>query len=211
MARPASPRRGDTPRRPTREDGPTMTQYFAYQRFKLWRAPLHTRVLLTLFNAMMVAATAVGILMFRVRTKLTVAGTQAWYLGNEGTAKPGDELQFARSLKEMLDVTHPHAFAQSFLFFVLCHIFALTGASDRTKILVYSLSFGTTAVDLGVPYLIRYVSPAWAPLQIVNSTLMTATLLVLLAWPTYEMWFKWEEPAAVPVAAPHARKRAATK
>ena len=175
-----------------------MTQYFTYQRFRLWRAPLQTRVLLTLFNFMMVLATAIGILMFRVRTRLTISGTQAWYLGNEATAKPGDEMLFARSLKEMLDVTHPHAFSQSFLFFVLCHIFALTGASDRVKIAVYVAAFGTTLVDLGVPYLIRFVSPAWAPLQIANSALMTLTLVILLAVPTYEMWLKREPPVAMP-------------
>ena len=40
-----------------------MTQYFAYQRFRLWRAPLQTRVLLTLFNGMIVVATAVSVVM----------------------------------------------------------------------------------------------------------------------------------------------------
>ena len=165
-----------------------MTQYFAYQRFKLWRAPLQTRVLLTLFNVMMVLSTAVGILMWRVRTRLTPAGAAAYYRGNEGAADAGAEMQFERSFQELLDVTHAHAFSQSFLFFVLCHIFALTKASDRTKIAVYCLAFGTTAIDLGVPYLIRYVSPVFAPLQVANSALMTITLLVLLLVPTYEMW-----------------------
>lgn len=171
-----------------------MTQYFAYQRFKLWRAPLHTRVLLTLFDVMIVVATAVGMLMYQVRTGLTTSGAQAYYLGNEGTAGPGDEMLFARSFKELLDVTHDHAFSQPFLFFVLCHIFALTRASDRTKIAVYVASFGSVLVDLASPYLIRYVSPAFAPLQVVNSGVMTLTLLVLLAVPMYEMWL-YREPA----------------
>ncbi len=174
-----------------------MTQYFAYQRFKLWRAPLHTRVLLTLFNGTMVLATAIGILMYRVRTGLTASGAQAYYLGNETTAGAGDEMQFARSLKELLDVTHAHAFSQPFLFFVLCHIFALTRASDRVKIVVYLASFLSIVVDLGVPYLIRFVSPAWAPLQIANSVVMSAALLVLLAVPTYEMWW-FREPPLIP-------------
>lgn len=170
-----------------------MTQYFAYQRFRLWRAPLQTRVLLTMFNVMMVIATAIGMLMFRVRTHLTPAGAVDWYRGNEGTAAPGAPLLFERSFSELLDVTHAHAFSQSFLFFVLCHIFALTKASDRLKIAVYSLAFGTTAVDLAVPYLIRYASPKFSPLQVTNSVIMTLVLVVLLAVPTYEMWF-YREP-----------------
>lgn len=171
-----------------------MTQYFAYQRFKLWRAPLHTRVLLTLFDGSIVVATTVGILMYRVRTGLTPAGAQAYYLGNETSSAQGAEMQFARTLRELLDVTHDHAFSQPFLFFVLCHIFALTRVADRVKIAVYVTSFVSILVDLAAPYLIRFVSPAWAPLQVVNSVVMTAALLVLLLVPTYEMW--WFREAA---------------
>ncbi|HEX2723566.1 MAG TPA: hypothetical protein VHM24_11675 [Gemmatimonadaceae bacterium] len=172
-----------------------MTQYFSYQRFKLWRAPLQTRVLLTLFNTTIVLATAVGIVMYRVRTGLTPGGSSRYYLGNEASAAPGDDMQFARSFRELLDVTHDHAFSQPFLFFVLCHIFALTRVSDRMKIAVYCASFASIIIDLGVPYAIRFVSPAWAPLQIANSALMSMTLLVLLAVPTYEMW--WYRERAV--------------
>lgn len=173
-----------------------MTQYFAYKKFRLWRAPLQTRVLLTLFNTMIVLATAVSIVMYKVRTGLTTSGAQAYYLGNEGTARAGDEMLFARSLKELLDVTHDHAFSQPFLFFVLCHIFALTRVSDRTKIVVYVASFVSVFVDLASPYLIRYVSPAFAPLQIVNSGMMTVALLTLLIVPTWEMWFYRERRSA---------------
>ena len=74
-----------------------MTQYFAYQRFMLWRAPLPTRVLLTLFNFTIVLATALGILMYRLRTGLTPGGARRYYLGNEASAGAGDEMQFARS------------------------------------------------------------------------------------------------------------------
>ena len=166
-----------------------MTQYYAFRQFKLWLAPLHTRVLLTLFSGAIALATGVGIVMWRVRTHLTPEGARAYYLGNEGAAHPGDEMLFARPLKELLDVTHAHAFEQAFLLFVLCHLFALTKASDRWKITVYAAAFGSMAVDLGAPYLIRFVSPAWAPLQIANGALMAATLGVLLAVPLYEMWF----------------------
>jgi hypothetical protein len=173
-----------------------VTQYFAFRNFKLWRAPLHTRVLLTLFDIMMVLATAIGILMYRVRTGLTPAGTVAWYLGNEKTARPGDEMLFARSFSELLDVTHPHAFSQSFLFFILCHLFALTRVPNWFKIVVYVASFGSVAVDLATPYLIRYVSPAFAPLQVVNGAIMGAALLTLIAVPLYEMWiYREREPA----------------
>lgn len=172
-----------------------MTQYFSYQQFKLWRAPLATRVLLSLFNVMILVATAIGIAMYQIRTRLTVLGAQQWYLGNETSGKPSDELLFARTTKEMLDVTHPHAFSQTFLFFILCHIFALTRVSDRIKITVYVASFSSVAIDLAVPYLIRFVSPAFAGLQIFNYILMTASIVTLFVVPMYEMWM-YREPAS---------------
>jgi hypothetical protein len=43
-------------------------------------------------------------------------------------------------------------------------------------------------VDLATPYLIRYVSPAFAPLQVVNGAIMGTALLTLVAVPMYEMW-----------------------
>ncbi len=172
-----------------------MTQYFAFRGFRLWKAPRHTRVLLTIFDIMIVMATVIGIVMYRIRTGLTPAGTRAWYLGNEHTARPGDEMLFARSFQELLDVTHPHAFEESFLFFILCHLFALTRVSDGWKIAVYVASFGSVVADLATPYLIRYVSPAFAPLQIVNGILIAAVLLTLMAVPLYEMWI-YREPGA---------------
>jgi hypothetical protein len=172
-----------------------MTQYFSFRQFRLWRAPLPTRVLLTLFSGAMALAMGVSVVMWRVRTHLTAAGARDYYLGNENTAAPGDAMRFARSVQELLDVTHAHIFEQAFLLFVLCHLFALTRVSDRGKTVVYIAAFATLIVDLAVPYLIRFVSPAWAPLQIVNSALMAITLLVLLAVPLQEMWFYRPSPA----------------
>ena len=71
---------------------------------------------------------------------------------------------------------------------MLCHLFALTHVSDRVKIAVYVAAFGSVAVDLATPYLIRYVSPAFAPLQVINGAVMGATLLILIAVPLWEMW-----------------------
>jgi hypothetical protein len=175
-----------------------VTQYFAYQRFRLWRAPLHTRVLLSLFNVTVVLGAAVGVLMYHVRTGLTPGGAGTYYLGNEGSAAAAhEEMRFARSVNELLDVTHDHAFSEPLLFFVLCHLFALTRVSDRWKIAVYSTSFAAVVIDLGVPYLIRFVSPGFGWLQVANSAVMAIALAALLWVPTHEMWFYREPGVAV--------------
>ncbi len=168
-----------------------MTQYFAYRGFRLSRASFSTRVLITAFMGMMLLAVALGVVNYRLRTGLSADGTVAWYRGNADAAEPVDELLFAKSALELMDVTHPHLFEESFLFFILCHIFALTRVRSRTKSTVYIASFGAVLLDCAGPWLIRFVSPRFAPLQVLSPMLLSALVLLLIAVPLKEMW--WDE------------------
>ncbi|MFQ5743833.1 MAG: hypothetical protein ACE5HV_09630 [Acidobacteriota bacterium] len=173
-----------------------MTQYFAYKGFRLSRADFPTRVLITSFLLMMVLALGLGVLNYRLRTGLTPEGTRQWYRGNEGAGENVDRLLFAKSTTELMDVTHPHLFEESFLFFILCHLFALTRVRSRLKTTIYILSFTSVLVDCAGPWLIRFVSPALAPLQVASPIFMSALVLSLVLVPLKEMW--WDEPASSP-------------
>lgn len=166
-----------------------MTQYYAYKRFRLDRAPTSTRVLITAFYVMMALAVAVGVINYKVRTGLEVQGTVEWYRGNEDAGDDVTEMLFPKTVREMLDVTHPHLFEESLILFVLCHLFALTRVHERKKILVYILSFSAVLLDTGVPWLTRFVSPAFAPVHLASTALLAVMFLVLLGKPIHEMWF----------------------
>jgi hypothetical protein len=166
-----------------------LTQYYSYKRFRLDRAPLNTRILITCFYVMMMLAMTVGIINYKVRTGLEPQGTAEWYRGNEDAGDEVSELLFPKSVREMLDVTHPHLFEESLILFVLCHLYGLTGARERRKRWVYILSFSAVLLDTGMPWLTRFVSPAFAPLHIASTGLLGTMFLILIARPLYDMWW----------------------
>ena len=112
-----------------------MTAYAA-SRKPLQALRKSDKILITLFCLTISVALGVGIFNYQQRTELTVQGTEEWYRGNESDPDPSS-LKFAKTKMELLDVTHPHLFFQSIMFFILCHIFSLTRASDRTKTILF--------------------------------------------------------------------------
>lgn len=157
-----------------------MSQYLAYRGFSYQRAARSTKVLLTAFNVVVALAVFVGVAMYHVRTRLTPMGGVAYYRGTE--AEPGP------SALELLDATHPHLFATAFLLFVLGHLFALARASQRVKTWLALLGFATVVVDAVAPWIVRFVWPPFAAVQVVNVALMSAVILIYLTVPLYEMW-----------------------
>ncbi|HEX6941067.1 MAG TPA: hypothetical protein VF158_16740 [Longimicrobiales bacterium] len=170
-----------------------MTQFYTYRGFSLRRATRPTKVLLTAFLVTAALAVAVGVINYRVRTGLVPSGAATWYLGNEGAVGDDASLLFEKTPLELLDATHPHLFGQAFLFFILCHIFALVPARQRFKMTVYVAAYGSVVVDAAAPWLIRYVSPAFGYLQVAGTAVMTATFLILVLLPLKELWFVRED------------------
>lgn len=173
-----------------------MTQYQTYRGFSLRRAAAPTKVMITAFIVTVAVAIAVGVANYRVRTGLVPRGAAAWYRGNEATPAPGQAVLYEKTPLELLDATHPHLFGQAFLFFVLCHLFALAAVSPRLKMTVYVASFASVLVDAASPWLIRYVSPAFGWLQVAGTLVMVTSFLVLVVVPLKEMWLTPSEARA---------------
>jgi hypothetical protein len=141
---------------------------------------------------MMALSVVVGVINYKVRTGLTVQGTSEWYRGNEDAPGEVTELRFEKSVRELLDVTHPHLFEEGLIIFVLCHLFGLTKVRERRKRWVYILSFSAVLLDTGIPWLTRFVSPGFAPVHIASTLLLTTMFLILMVRPLYEMWWGFE-------------------
>jgi hypothetical protein len=140
-----------------------------------------------------------------MRTHLTVEGTEAWYRGNETLAEP-EAIHFAKTPLELLEVTHPHLFFQSIMFFILCHIFSLSQVSERRKLWLYAIAFGSILSEAGLPWLIRFGSGVFAPFLIASTTIMSVAILILVSVPLLEMWRKSPFEAFAPQAAPRDRE-----
>jgi hypothetical protein len=127
-----------------------------------------------------------------VRTGLTPDGTAQWYRGNETAAGEVQELLFPKTMREMLDVTHPHLFQGGLILFVLCHLFGLTKVRERRKRAVYLLAFSSFLLDVGMPWLTRFVAPGFAPVHVASTALLGTMYAVLIVVPIREMWWGFD-------------------
>jgi len=103
-----------------------------------------------------------------------------------------DEDAFARPIGQMLEEAHFHAFIEGLILLVLAHLFLGASIHRKIKTAVVLLAFGSTLTDLASPWLIKYVAPGFAYLQMMSWVGMEAGALLLIGVPFYEMWFKGE-------------------
>ena len=101
---------------------------------------------------------------------------------------PGSEIAFPKEFMELLEVTHFHAYIEGILLLVLAHLFAAVPLSKRMKIIIIATAFGSTFLDLSAPWLIRYLSPYAAYLQVFAWVGMCVSYIPLTFAPLYYMW-----------------------
>jgi hypothetical protein len=102
-----------------------------------------------------------------VRTGLTPSGALRHYLGDEAT------LRQPMSFMEIVGVTHAHGFSLPLVAVALAFAFIASSAREWVKSLVVIALFTGMALELGLPWLVRY-GPAWS----VHLFLLTGVLLV---------------------------------
>jgi len=147
----------------------------------------------TAFLLLAVAALGVAGLQIYVQTGMTPSGALLHYRGDEAT------LRYPKSFIEMVGVNHAHAFTMPLVALVLSVAFVATRAREWVKSLVVIALFTGMALELGVPWLVRY-GPAWTVhLFIGAGVLLVSGLFAAVAVPLYEMW--WATPQGVGAAA----------
>lgn len=145
-------------------------------------AALSIKIAVSGFLIFAVVGLGVAALQIYVRTGLTPQGALLHYRGDEAT------LQYPMSFRELVEITHAHAFTIPLVVLVLSAALALSAASERLKRLVtLSLLIGA-ALELGVPWLVRY-GPAWTVhLFMLAGALLGGGLFAAAGIPLYEMW-----------------------
>ena len=101
----------------------------------------------------------------------------------------GTEEAFPRAFGQMLEEVHFHAFIEGVTLLVLTHLFIATSVKKSTKAGTILLAFGATLADLASPWLVRYVAPGFAGIQMASWVVMAATALAMIGIPLYEMWW----------------------
>ena len=102
----------------------------------------------------------------------------------------GTEMTFAKTPRELVELTHFHAFVMGLVYLVLAHLFLATTASDRVKLAGIVVAFAGLIVDIVGVWLIVYVSAAFAYLQVVGWLWEWLGFAAFVFYPMREMWFR---------------------
>ena len=150
--------------------------------FHLKNLRLSQKILVTFFLLFMGFAYGVALFNAYEKTKLNIEGVVEHYQGNEA------HLTYPMTVGQLVDITHPHAFMQPLIFFVLGLIFSGSSVRERTKILFYLLAFFGVALDLALPWIIRYGPTSLSLLHTLPGLLFSVSFAAFILIPLYEMW-----------------------
>jgi hypothetical protein len=94
----------------------------------------------------------------------------------------GSEAQFTqpKSYEGMLEVLHFHLFAMGMLAVTLTHLMLMTEFSNRWKIWLSGLIYGSTLADEIGGWLVRFVHPLFAYFKIASFIVLEMSLIILL-------------------------------
>ena len=145
--------------------------------FSLRRAPAPLRLVYGAFVVLTVPGLLSQLAFHVGRIGLSPAAIALYYRGGE----QGDVMAFPKTFGQLLEVTHAHAFTMPVVFLILAHLFVSTGASDRFKAVVLTVTFAGLFGDLLAPWLVRYVAAGCAWFALVAWTLEAAGSTVLVA------------------------------
>jgi hypothetical protein len=116
----------------------------------------------------------------------TPADVAAHYRGGERNGV----MSFPKSTRELVELTHFHAFVMGIVYLVLAHLLIATSAPDAVKRGAIVIGFLGLAGDLVGVWLVRYVSAAFAWLQVGSWLAEWLGFTAFVFYPVREMWFR---------------------
>jgi magnesium-transporting ATPase (P-type) len=161
-------------------------KHFTYPVYRLSAASREIKIIYTGFLIFIaVGMLTIGLYQFK-RIGATYDLVAAYYRGGELE----QEMTYPKTFTQLLETTHFHAFIIGISFLTLAHLFIGTSLSSRAKWFFIGLAFFSSQADIAGPWLIRYLSPAFALLQLASWLGMWLGYGALILLPLYEMWGK---------------------
>ena len=179
---------------------------FASSGFRLWNLGVESKVLYSAFCLLILLGVASSALYYGDLVGAGTQGIRRYYAGQGDPAAPAVEapaagpaidvpeegvrqpIVVAVSYRKLLEVTHFHLFTMPVVLLIVGHLFLATGLGDRAKLAWISIGAASVALHLGTPWLVRYASPALAPLHALSGIALTLTMSVLTLAPVVSMW-----------------------
>jgi hypothetical protein len=133
------------------------------------------RLTLGLTLALLLAFWITNFGMYFSRMGLRPSSVVAYYNGSEADFRP------PRSLESMLETTHMHLPMMGLVLLFLTHLAIFVPLPRPPKIVLIAATFVFALLEEGGGWLVRFVSPALAPLKVIGFVGLQSSILVLLA------------------------------
>ncbi len=159
---------------------------FAPNTYRLTAASPNLRMVLTLFLLMTALGFATNMAMTYQQTHFDLKGISEYYRGAKDAS--GELIVYPKSVADLLWNSHVHLFMMPVVLLILCHIFYMTSAPGTLKKGLTWIVFLSAFAEVGAPWLIRFVSPAFAVVMALSGSLLGIGMLALMAVPLYEIW-----------------------
>ncbi len=93
-----------------------------------------------------------------------------------------------KTYREIMEITHVHAFMIPLIIFVLSRILTMTGIGEGVKITVFTFSFIGAILNISGPYLIRYISDIFAISLLASYVMLGPCIIAFISLPLCKMW-----------------------
>lgn len=132
------------------------------------------RLTLGLTLLLLVGFWATNIGMYFSRMGLRPRTVVDYYNGSEEEFRP------PRSVESMLETTHMHLPMMGIVLLLLTHLVIFVPMARGAKVAFIVTTFASAALEEGAGWLVRFVSPAFAPLKVVGFLGLQAALAFLI-------------------------------
>jgi hypothetical protein len=133
------------------------------------------RLTLALTFVLLVAFWATNFGMYFSRMGLDPHSVVSYYNGSEQDFRP------ARSAATMLETTHTHLPMMGMILLFLTHLLIFVPMPRGAKVAFIGTAFGSAVLEEGAGWLVRFVSPAFAPFKVAGFLGLQVCLLYLIA------------------------------
>lgn len=132
------------------------------------------RLTLGLTLTLLLAFWVTNLGMYLSRMDLTPRSVAAYYNGSEEDYRP------PRSLASMIETTHAHLPVMGIVLLLLTHLAIFVPMPSAAKRGFIVTAFASAVLEEGAGWLVRFVSPAWAPLKVAGFLGLQASLAFLI-------------------------------
>ncbi|MBL4888786.1 MAG: hypothetical protein JKX97_02050 [Candidatus Lindowbacteria bacterium] len=135
---------------------------FAPNGRALARFNLPMKISLTCFLLLTLLGLATSVALYHQQFEFDSQTAGEYYRGNEDDLD-AEVFLVEKSYRQLLEVTHFHLYIMPIVYLALIHLYFLSTRSEKEKIIVTVITFGSVLLEIATPWLIRYVSVSFSP------------------------------------------------